>query len=187
MRYFLRRIPQHNSASHTQRALLVFGAQGAPEHRHRPFGVVLPPPPFQHAHPIAEHDAVVTARTGCTCATHLELISKWFSAASSHKITCSARHDSARRLPPRDTHPRTRPSSSSSGRLPADEAGWPCVGRAFLDRDRDGVRVLRVGVILLGAACLFYFFAELVMTLFPVGLLASRPAVARLTTAALLG
>ena len=44
---------------------------------------------------------------------------------------------------------------------------------ARLRRDRDGLGVLLICIVLLGAACFFYFFAELVMaTLFPVLFLA---------------
>ena len=58
---------------------------------------------------------------------------------------------------------------------------------AGLRRDRDGFRVLLIRIILLGATAFPYLFAELVMAaLFPVLFLAGQPAVARLTTAALL-
>jgi hypothetical protein len=58
---------------------------------------------------------------------------------------------------------------------------------AFLGRDRDGLRVLRVCMKLLGAACLFYFFTELVMAaLLPVLFLARRAAVACAAAAAFL-
>jgi hypothetical protein len=61
------------------------------------------------------------------------------------------------------------------------------VVRAFLGRDRHGSRVLCVGIILLGAACFFYFFAELVMaSLLPVLFLALGTAVARAAAAAFL-
>ena len=56
---------------------------------------------------------------------------------------------------------------------------------AFLDRDRDGLRVLRICVVLLRAACFLYFFAELVVaTLFPVLHLAFSPTIARAAAAA---
>ena len=59
---------------------------------------------------------------------------------------------------------------------------------ALLDRDRDGLRVLAICVVLLGAASFLYFFAELVMaSLLPVLFLAVGAAVARLAAAALLG
>ena len=62
------------------------------------------------------------------------------------------------------------------------------VVRAFLDRDRDGLRILRIGMILLRAATLPYLLAELIMTAcLPVLFLADRPAVARLAATALLG
>jgi hypothetical protein len=60
--------------------------------------------------------------------------------------------------------------------------------RALLDRDYYSLRVLVIGMILLGAAAFLNLFAELVMAaFFPVLLLAGRPAVARLAAAALLG
>ena len=59
---------------------------------------------------------------------------------------------------------------------------------ARLRRDRDGRRVLLICIILFGAACFLYQFAEFVMAaLFPVFLLAGRPTVAGLAAAALLG
>ena len=58
---------------------------------------------------------------------------------------------------------------------------------AFLDRDRDGLRVHFVGVVLLGAAALFYLLAELVVpALFPMLHLAFRPTVACAAAAAFL-
>ena len=58
---------------------------------------------------------------------------------------------------------------------------------AFLDRDRDGLLVLRVCVVLLCAACFFNLFAELVMaSLFPVLHLAFGPTVACAAAAAFL-
>ena len=58
---------------------------------------------------------------------------------------------------------------------------------ARLRRDRYGRRVLLICIILLGAACFFYFLAELVVAaLFPVLHLAFRPAVARAAAAAFL-
>ena len=55
------------------------------------------------------------------------------------------------------------------------------VVHAFLDRDRDGLRVLLIRMKLLGAACFFYFLAELVMpAFFPVLHLAFRPTITRL-------
>ena len=62
------------------------------------------------------------------------------------------------------------------------------VVRARLRCDRYSLRILRIGVILLGAAALPYLPAELVVAaLFPVFFLALWAAVARLTAAALLG
>jgi hypothetical protein len=62
-----------------------------------------------------------------------------------------------------------------------------CVVGAFLDGSRDGLRVLRICVVLLCAACFFNFFAELVVaTLLPVLLLALRTAVACAAAAAFL-
>ena len=59
--------------------------------------------------------------------------------------------------------------------------------RARLDRDRYGLRVLVICVVLLGAACFFYFLAEIVVaTLLPVLFLAFGPAVARAAAAAFL-
>ena len=59
---------------------------------------------------------------------------------------------------------------------------------AFLDRDRDGLLVFFVGVVLFGATAFPNLLAELVMaTLFPVLRLAGRPAVERFAAAALLG
>ena len=73
-------------------------------------------------------------------------------------------------------------------RLRADVARLPLgVLGAFLDRDRDGLRVSRIGIILFGTACLFYCFTELVVAaLFPVLHLAFGPAVARAAAAAFL-
>jgi len=62
-----------------------------------------------------------------------------------------------------------------------------CVFGAFLDRDRDGLSVLFICVVLLSSACLFYLFAELVVpAFFPVLHLAGCPAVARAAAAAFL-
>ena len=61
------------------------------------------------------------------------------------------------------------------------------VVRARLDRDRDGLRVSLIGIMLFGAACLSYLFAELVVAaLFPVLFLAFGPTVARAAAAAFL-
>ncbi len=50
-----------------------------------------------------------------------------------------------------------------------------------LRRDRYGRRVLLICIVLLGAACFFYFLAELVMpAFFPVLHLAFRPTITRL-------
>jgi len=58
---------------------------------------------------------------------------------------------------------------------------------AFLGRDRDGLRIPLVSVVLFGAACFFYFFAELVVpAFFPMLHLAFRPTVARAAAAAFL-
>jgi len=55
------------------------------------------------------------------------------------------------------------------------------------DRDRYGLRVLLIRIVLLGTACLFYYFAELVMAaLLPVFLLAGWPTVAGAAAAAFL-
>ena len=72
--------------------------------------------------------------------------------------------------------------------LRADEARLAlCVLGAFLDRDRDGLRVLGICVVLLGATSFFYFLAELVVAaLFPVLHLAFGAAVARAAAAAFL-
>jgi hypothetical protein len=62
-----------------------------------------------------------------------------------------------------------------------------CVLGARRRRDRDCLRVLLIRMKLLGAACPFYFLAELVMAaLFPVLHLAFGPAVARAAAAAFL-
>ena len=60
------------------------------------------------------------------------------------------------------------------------------VVRAFLDRDRDGLRTLPISVVLFGAACFFYFLADvLVAAFFPVQLLAfARSGVWQFNTAA---
>jgi hypothetical protein len=73
-------------------------------------------------------------------------------------------------------------------RLRADVARLALrVFRARLRRDRYGLRVSLIGIILLGAACFFYFLAELVMAaFFPVLHLAFRPTVARAAAAAFL-
>ena len=72
--------------------------------------------------------------------------------------------------------------------LRADVARLPLgVLRARLRRDRHGLRVLVICVVLLGAACFFYWFAELVMAaLIPVLHLAFGSAVARAAAAAFL-
>ena len=67
----------------------------------------------------------------------------------------------------------------------ADVAGLALrVVRARLGRGRYGLRVLRVGMILLGGAA---SLQSLSWPVFPVLLLAGRPAVARFAAAALLG
>ena len=58
---------------------------------------------------------------------------------------------------------------------------------ALLARKREGLLVFFVGVVLLGAAALFYPFAQIFVPAVPMLLLASRPAVACLAAAALLG
>ena len=59
--------------------------------------------------------------------------------------------------------------------------------RARLRGDRDRLCVLLICVVLLSAACLFYWFAELVVAaLFPVLHLAFSPTVARAAAAAFL-
>ena len=72
--------------------------------------------------------------------------------------------------------------------LRADEARLAFgVVRAFLDRERDGLRALLISVVLFSTACFLYFLTELVVTaFFPVLLLAVPPMVARLAVAALL-
>jgi len=72
--------------------------------------------------------------------------------------------------------------------LRADEARLTFhVVCARLCRDCHGLGVLRVCMKLLGAACLFYFFTELVMAaLFPVLFLARRAAVSCAAAAAFL-
>jgi hypothetical protein len=58
---------------------------------------------------------------------------------------------------------------------------------ARLRRDRDCLRVLGIGVVLLGAACFLHFLTELVMaSLLPVLFLASGAAVACTAAAAFL-
>jgi hypothetical protein len=58
---------------------------------------------------------------------------------------------------------------------------------ALLDRDRDGLRVLRICVVLLSAACFFYWFTELVVPAFlPVLHLALGAAIAGAAAAAFL-
>ena len=73
-------------------------------------------------------------------------------------------------------------------RLRADEARLALgVLRARLRRDYDSLRVLNICVVLLGAACFFNFFAELVVpAFFPVLHLAFGPTVARAAAAAFL-
>ena len=62
-----------------------------------------------------------------------------------------------------------------------------CVVGALLDRDRDGLCVLLICVVLLGTTSLFYWFAELVVaTRFPVLFLAFSPTVAGAAAAAFL-
>jgi hypothetical protein len=72
--------------------------------------------------------------------------------------------------------------------LRADEARLALrVVGALLDRDRDGLLVFFVGVILFVSTSLFNLLAELVMAaLFPVFFLALRSAVARAAAAAFL-
>ena len=61
------------------------------------------------------------------------------------------------------------------------------VVRARLRRDGYGLRVLLICVVLFGAACFFYFLAELVMAaLLPVLFLTFGPTVARAAAAAFL-
>jgi CHASE2 domain-containing sensor protein len=56
-----------------------------------------------------------------------------------------------------------------------------------LRRDRYGRRVLLICIVLLGAACFFYFLAELVVpAFFPVLHLAFRPTITRAAAAAFL-
>ena len=58
---------------------------------------------------------------------------------------------------------------------------------ALLDRDRYGFRVILICSVLLGTACLFYYFAELVMASgLPVAFLAFRPTVSCAAAAAFL-
>jgi hypothetical protein len=58
---------------------------------------------------------------------------------------------------------------------------------AFLRRDRDGLSVLLIRIVLLGAACFFYCFTELVVTAaLPVLFLALGTAVARAAAATFL-
>jgi hypothetical protein len=73
--------------------------------------------------------------------------------------------------------------------LRADVARLPlCVLGARLRRNRDGLRVLLIGIILLSAAAFFNLSAELVMAaFFPVLFLARKATVARFAAAALLG
>ena len=60
--------------------------------------------------------------------------------------------------------------------------------RAFLDRDRDGLLVFGVSMVLLATASFFNLLAELVVAaLFRVLLLAGPPAVGSLAAATLLG
>ena len=59
--------------------------------------------------------------------------------------------------------------------------------RARLRRDRYGLRILLICVVLFGAATFPNLLAELVMAAFPVCFLTLRPAVAPLASAALLG
>ena len=72
--------------------------------------------------------------------------------------------------------------------LGADEARLPLrVLRARLRRDRDCLRVLLICVVLLSAACFFYWFAELVVpAFFPMLHLAFSSTVARAAAAAFL-
>jgi len=71
--------------------------------------------------------------------------------------------------------------------LRADEASLALrVVRTFLGRDRDGLRVPLICVVLLSAACFFNFFAELFVPAIPVLLLTSWTAVEGLAAATLL-
>ena len=73
--------------------------------------------------------------------------------------------------------------------LETDVAFLPlCIVRAFLDRDRDGLLVFGVSMVLLSTTASFYLLADFVVSaLFPVLLLAGPPAVGSLAAATLLG
>ena len=96
----------------------------------------------------------------------------------------------ARSPPSRGTHTCARDPPSFSNARPAcrcSTSGPSCRRRTPLRRDRDGLRVLLICVVLLGAACLFYFFTELVMAAsLPVLFLALGAAVACAAAAAFL-
>ena len=80
-------------------------------------------------------------------------------------------------LPSRGTHTRARgPPSCADGRLPCrcSTSGPSCPPRTPPPRPRRRPRT-SAGVILLGAACLFYWFVELVVALLPVSFLAAGP------------
>ena len=116
-------------------------------------------------------------------------------------VNCSPRppRPKSSPAPPSTTHAQSPPSRGTHTcarallrlpmqRLRADVARLPLgVLRAFLGRDRDGLRVLLICVVLLRAACLFYLLAErVVAALFPVLHLAFGPAVACAAAAAFL-
>ena len=149
--------------------------------------------------PIRAHTArrrgIFHARTGYTCTTApmppRPCCPNYSPQPPRCKIfACSARHDTcAKPAVPRHEHPRTRPSFVFQWRACVQmKHVWPFVSSAHAsDRDRDGLRVLLICIILLGAACFLYQFAEIIVaTLFPVLHLACRPAVACAAAAALL-
>ena len=111
----------------------------------------------------------IVARTGCTCATaptsHTHLVAQ---------IVLLGLRDQNLRLLRQTRHVREarRPAARTAAHeallrfpmegLRADEARLALrVVRAFLGRDRDGLRVLLICVVLLSAACFFYFLQSL--------------------------
>ena len=109
--------------------------------------------------------------------------------ASAKCLLRQTRHVREARRPAARAHPHEALLRLPMQGLSADEARLALhVVRTRLRRNRYSLCVLRVGMILLGAASFPYLSAELVVAaLFPVLFLAGHSAVARLAAAALFG
>jgi len=104
------------------------------------------------------------------------------------RLLRQARHVREARRPAARTHAHEALLGFPMEGLRADVARLAIrVIRARLRRDSYGLRVPLIRIVLFGAACFLYFFAELVVaTLFPMLHLAFGPAVARAAAAAFL-